>query len=78
MPGRFPAELGLPLLRESRVNHLGKLAFQWIYWHVLLPGRDIPGIGPAMPTRGQAQLVPPRLRGDDHDDDPDRRRPGRR
>ena len=53
LPGRFPAELGLPLLRESRVNHLGKLAFQWIYWHLLLPGRDIPGIGPAMPTRGK-------------------------
>jgi sulfide:quinone oxidoreductase len=53
VPGRFPAELGLPLLRESRVNHLGKLAFQWIYWHVLLPGRDIPGIGPAMPMRGK-------------------------
>jgi sulfide:quinone oxidoreductase len=53
LPGRFPNALGLPLLRESRVNHLGKLAFQWIYWHALLPGRDIPGIGPAMPTAGK-------------------------
>ena len=34
---------GLPLLRESRLNHLGKLMFQWVYWHALLPGRDIPG-----------------------------------
>ena len=41
---------GLPLLNESRLNHLGKLAFQWVYWHALLPGREIPGIGPAMPT----------------------------
>jgi sulfide:quinone oxidoreductase len=44
---------GLPLLRESRVNHLGKLAFQWLYWHVLLPGREVPGIGPEMPRHGK-------------------------
>jgi sulfide:quinone oxidoreductase len=53
VPGHFPSALGLPLLRESRVNHWGKLLFQWVYWHALLPGRDIPGIGPAMPTRGK-------------------------
>jgi hypothetical protein len=23
---------------------MAKLAFQWIYRHVLLPGRDLPGI----------------------------------
>jgi sulfide:quinone oxidoreductase len=47
LPGRYPqARLGpLPLLKESRLNHLGKLAFQWLYWHMLLPGRDVPGIG---------------------------------
>jgi sulfide:quinone oxidoreductase len=53
MPGRFPSALGLPLLRESRINHWGKLLFQWVYWNALLPGRDIPGIGPTMPTRGK-------------------------
>jgi sulfide:quinone oxidoreductase len=53
LPGHFPSPLGLPLLKESRLNHLGKLAFQWAYWHALLPGREIPGIGPAMPTRGK-------------------------
>jgi len=58
LPGRFPSALGLPLLRESRVNHLGKLAFQWVYWHALLPGREIPGIGPAMPTAGKHLPVP--------------------
>ncbi|HET7556304.1 MAG TPA: FAD/NAD(P)-binding oxidoreductase [Gaiellaceae bacterium] len=56
LPGHFPTVFGLPLLRESRLNHLGKLAFQWIYWHALLPGREIPGIGPAMPTRGKKNL----------------------
>ena len=53
LPGHFPAAVGLPLLRESRLNHLGKLAFQWIYWHALLPGRPLPGIGPRMPKAGK-------------------------
>jgi sulfide:quinone oxidoreductase len=53
LPGHFPAGIGLPLLRESRLNHLGKLMFQWAYWHALLPGREIPGVGPSMPTRGK-------------------------
>ena len=54
LPGRFPTAAGpLPLLRESRLNHLGKLFFQWIYWHALLPGRDIPVIGPTMPAAGK-------------------------
>ena len=52
--GHFPAAVGLPLLKESRLNHLGKLMFQWFYWHALLPGRDIPGIGSDMPDRRQA------------------------
>jgi sulfide:quinone oxidoreductase len=57
LPGHFPTALGLPLLRESRVNHLGKLMFQWIYWHVLLPGRDLPLMGPAMPTAGKKNAL---------------------
>lgn len=53
LPGHFPAKAGLPLLKDSRMNHLGKLMFQWVYWHALLPGRDIPGIGATMPTSGK-------------------------
>ena len=53
VPGHFPTAVGLPLLKESRMNHLGKLMFQWFYWHVLLPGRDVPGIGSEMPTAGK-------------------------
>jgi sulfide:quinone oxidoreductase len=53
VPGHYPAAVGLPLLRESRLNHLGKLAFQFLYWHALLPGRPIPGIGATMPRRGK-------------------------
>ena len=57
LPGRFPSSLGLPLLRESRLNHVGKLMFQWVYWHALLPGREIPGVGPAMPTAGKKHVA---------------------
>ena len=53
VPGHFPSKVGMPLLEESRLNHLGKLMFQWFYWHALLPGRDIPGIGAAMPLAGK-------------------------
>lgn len=54
VPGRFPTVAGpLPLLRESRLNHLGKLGFQWLYWHVLLPGHPIPLVGPTMPLAGK-------------------------
>jgi sulfide:quinone oxidoreductase len=44
------------LLDESRLNHFGKLAFRWIYWNVLLPGYDIPGVGPQMSMRGKIPL----------------------
>ena len=44
LTGSFPfPELGpLKLLAENEANHWGKLAFRWIYWHVLLPGRPLP------------------------------------
>ena len=41
---RYPLPVVGPLglLKETRANHLGKLAFRWIYWNVLLPGRPLP------------------------------------
>jgi sulfide:quinone oxidoreductase len=44
LPGRYPLPgLGpFRLLEESPVNHWGKLAFRWMYWNLLLPGRPIP------------------------------------
>jgi sulfide:quinone oxidoreductase len=44
LPGSFPIpRLGpLRLLKESRLNHWGKLAFRYVYWALLLPGRYIP------------------------------------
>ncbi|HUY49611.1 MAG TPA: FAD/NAD(P)-binding oxidoreductase [Streptosporangiaceae bacterium] len=55
LTGHYPARLGLPLLKQSRLNHLGKLAFQQFYWHGLLPGYDVPGISSAMPARGKTR-----------------------
>jgi sulfide:quinone oxidoreductase len=55
LPGHYPTAVGLPLLKQSRLAHLGKLMFQWFYWHSLLPGRDIPGIGSDMTLHGKVQ-----------------------
>jgi sulfide:quinone oxidoreductase len=57
VPGRYPGPVGLPLLKESRLNHLAKLLFQSVYWHGLLPGRDIPAISAAMPTAGKQPIT---------------------
>jgi sulfide:quinone oxidoreductase len=44
LPGTYPLPgIGpMRLLRESHLNHWGKLAFRWLYWHMLLPGRPLP------------------------------------
>jgi sulfide:quinone oxidoreductase len=44
LPGKYPVPILGPfsLLEETRANHLGKLAFRWMYWNVLLPGGPIP------------------------------------
>ena len=44
LPGSFPFPgLGpFGLLKESRMNHYGKLLFRWIYWHILIKGREMP------------------------------------
>jgi len=60
LPGRYPVPGAGPfrLLGESAVNHRGKLAFRWMYWHLLLPGRPIPlpahmsMAGKTVPDRG--------------------------
>jgi sulfide:quinone oxidoreductase len=54
LPGHYPGTIGLPLLKDSRLNHMGKLLFESLYWHSLLPGRDLPGFGSMMPTSGKA------------------------
>ena len=55
VPGKFPLPVIGPmtLLKESYLNHLGKLAFKHIYWHVLLPALPIPMVGSRMSTLGK-------------------------
>ena len=49
LPGVGP----LRLLKESRMNHFGKLAFRWIYWNMLIKGTHIPFVSSAMSTAGK-------------------------
>lgn len=44
LSGLYPLPLIGPfsLLKESRINHYGKLVFKWIYWNILLKGRNLP------------------------------------
>ncbi|HRJ28586.1 MAG TPA: FAD/NAD(P)-binding oxidoreductase [Cyclobacteriaceae bacterium] len=44
LPGKFPfAGIGpMSLLKVNRANHYGKLAFRWVYWHMLLTGKKLP------------------------------------
>lgn len=55
VPGTFPFPgVGpLTLLKESRMNHMGKLAFKWIYWNMLITGKHIPFIPTKMNTAGK-------------------------
>jgi sulfide:quinone oxidoreductase len=44
LPGRFPLPGVGPftLLEESARNHWGKLAFKWVYWNLLVQGKELP------------------------------------
>lgn len=44
LPGVYPLPVAGPfsLLKETRINHLGKLLFKWIYWNILLKARKLP------------------------------------
>lgn len=49
----FPGVGPLRLMKESRMNHMGKLAFRWIYWNVLLKGTHIPFVSATMQEAGK-------------------------
>ncbi len=44
LPGKFPLPgIGpFSLLEESEMNHWGKMMFRWLYWNVLLKGKEMP------------------------------------
>ena len=49
----FPGVGPLRLMKESRINHMGKLAFRWIYWNMLLKGTHIPFVSSHMEEAGK-------------------------
>jgi len=55
VPGSFPLPgVGpLRLLKENHMNHLGKLAFRWVYWNMLIKGKHIPFVSSAMNEAGK-------------------------
>jgi sulfide:quinone oxidoreductase len=44
LPGKYPLPGVGPfsLLEESEMNHWGKMMFRWIYWNILLKGKEMP------------------------------------
>ena len=44
LPGKYPLPgIGpFSLLKETEMNHWGKLSFKWMYWNLLLPGIELP------------------------------------
>ena len=57
LPGTFPAPVVGPmkLLKRSRINHWGKLAFEVLYWQALLKGRKLP-VPTAMSMAGKKKI----------------------
>jgi len=49
----FPAVGPLSLLKETRMNHMGKMAFRWIYWNMLIKGTHIPFVSATMTESGK-------------------------
>ncbi len=44
LPGKYPLPGVGPfsLLKETELNHWGKMMFRWMYWNLLLPGKELP------------------------------------
>jgi sulfide:quinone oxidoreductase len=44
LPGKYPLPgIGpFSLLKETEMNHWGKVLFRWMYWNILLPGKELP------------------------------------
>jgi len=44
LPGKYPLPgIGpFSLLKETEMNHWGKVMFRWMYWNIMLPGKDLP------------------------------------
>ena len=56
LPGKYPLPGVGPfsLLKETELNHWGKVLFRWMYWNILLPGKELPV--PALMSMAGKQL----------------------
>jgi sulfide:quinone oxidoreductase len=54
LPGTFPLPGIGPfgLLKNTKINHYGKVMFRWMYWHILLKGKELP-VEPLMSMAGK-------------------------
>ncbi|WP_153640405.1 NAD(P)/FAD-dependent oxidoreductase [Prolixibacter sp. NT017] len=57
LPGTFPLPGVGPfgLLKNTKINHYGKVMFRWMYWHILLRGKELP-IDPLMTMAGKKMI----------------------
>ena len=57
LPGTFPLPGIGPfgLLKNTKINHYGKVMFRWIYWHILLKGKELP-VEPLMTMAGKKKI----------------------
>ncbi len=57
LPGTFPLPGIGPfgLLKNTKTNHYGKIMFRWVYWHILLKGKELP-IEPLMTMAGKKNV----------------------
>ncbi|QGY43280.1 NAD(P)/FAD-dependent oxidoreductase [Maribellus comscasis] len=57
LPGTFPLPGVGPfgLLKNTKINHYGKVMFRWIYWHILLKGKELP-VEPLMTMAGKKKV----------------------
>ena len=57
LPGTFPLPGIGPfgLLKNTKINHYGKIMFRWMYWHILLKGKEMP-IEPHMTMAGKIKV----------------------
>jgi sulfide:quinone oxidoreductase len=66
LEGSFPLPHAGPfsLLEESYMNHVGKIAFKWVYWNMLLPGHlpKVPLLPSHMNFLGKDLSTAPQMR----------------
>ena len=58
LPGTYPLPGIGPfgLLKNTKINHYGKILFRWIYWHMLLKGKELP-VEAEMTMAGKKKVI---------------------